>query len=247
MFSIFNRRPKEPAELCFRTDIHCHIIPGVDDGARNVETSVELIDAMQGFGISRIIASPHVTQDTFENDSSTLDPAMELLNAELKRRGNDMRISHSAEYRIDELFQRRLDANELMLLPNNHILIENSFIQEPWNLDDLVFNLQVKGLTPILAHPERYAYYYNNKDRYRRLHDAGLRMQINLLSLAGAYGKAERAIALHLIKNNLVDFIGTDIHNRRHIAVIAEYLTTKNAYSDMESLRGVVRNDTAFN
>ncbi len=247
MFSIFNRRPKEPTELCFRTDIHCHIIPGVDDGARNVETSIELIEAMQGFGISRIIASPHVTQDTFENDSSTLDPAMELLNAELKRRGNDMRISHSAEYRIDELFQRRLDANELMLLPNHHILIENSFIQEPWNLDDLVFNLQVKGLTPILAHPERYAYYYNNKDRYRRLHDAGLRMQINLLSLAGAYGKAERAIALHLIKNNLVDFIGTDIHNRSHIAVIAEYLTTKNAYSDMESLRGVVRNDTAFN
>lgn len=247
MFSIFNRRPKEPKELCFRTDIHCHIIPGVDDGARNVETSIELIEAMQGFGISRIIASPHVTQDTFENDSSTLDPAMELLNAELKRRGNVMRISHSAEYRIDELFQRRLDANELMLLPNHHILIENSFIQEPWNLDDLVFNLQVKGLTPILAHPERYAYYYNNKDRYRHLHDAGLRMQINLLSLAGAYGKAERAIALHLIKNNLVDFIGTDIHNRRHIAVIAEYLTTKNAYSDMESLRGVVRNDTAFN
>ena len=121
-----------------------------------------------------------------------------------------------------------------MLLPNNHILIENSFFQEPWNLENLVFSLQVKGLVPILAHPERYSYYYNNKDRYHALHEA-------------AYGKNERTIALYLIKNGLVDFVGTDIHNPRHISAINDYLTTKNAYSDMDALRGVIRNDIAFN
>lgn len=247
MFSIFSRKEKSPATLCFRTDIHCHVIPGVDDGSRNVETSVELIEAMQGFGIERIIASPHVTQESFENNSSTIDPALDLLHNELRRRGNNIEISHSAEYRIDDLFLQRLESNELMLLPNNHILIENSFFQEPWNLENLVFSLQVKGLVPILAHPERYSYYYNNKDRYHALHEAGLRFQINLLSLADAYGKNERNIALYLIKNGLVDFVGTDIHNLRHISAINDYLTTKNAYSDMDALRGVIRNDIAFN
>lgn len=247
MFNIFSRKEKSPATLCFRTDIHCHVIPGVDDGSRNVETSVELIEAMQGFGIERIIASPHVTLESFENSSSTISPALELLQNELRRRGNNIEISHSAEYRIDDLFLQRLESNELMLLPNNHILIENSFLQEPWNLENLVFSLQVKGLVPILAHPERYSYYYNNKDRYHALHEAGLRFQINLLSLAEAYGKNERTIALYLIKNGLVDFVGTDIHNLRHISAINDYLTTKNAYSDMDALRGVIRNDIAFN
>ena len=123
MFNIFSRKEKSPATLCFRTDIHCHVIPGVDDGSRNVETSVELIEAMQGFGIERIIASPHVTQESFENNSSTIDPALDLLHNELRRRGNNIEISHSAEYRIDDLFLQRLENNELMLLPNNHIII----------------------------------------------------------------------------------------------------------------------------
>lgn len=247
MFSIFSRKTKEPAELCFHTDIHCHVIPGIDDGARDADTSVRLIEAMRGFGINRIIASPHVTQGTFENDRSTIEPALDTLRDALRSSGIDIDISHSAEYRIDELFMSRLENNDLMLLPNDYILIENSFMLEPWNLDQLVFDLQVKGLKPILAHPERYAYYYTSKDRYQTLHNAGLSLQINLLSLAGAYGKEERNIALYLIKNGLVDFIGTDIHNRRHIAAITNYLTTKNAYSDMNSLRGMVQNDIAFN
>lgn len=125
-------------------------------------------------------------------------------------------------------FTDSLEANELMLLPNSHILIENSFIQEPWNLDNLVFDLQVKGLVPILAHPERYSYYYSQKKRFNALHDAGLKFQINLLSLAGAYGPAERSMAEHLIKQGLVDFIGTDIHRLSHVEKI-KYLLTKDA------------------
>lgn len=246
MFNIFSSKPKHPAELCFTTDIHCHIIPGVDDGSPDAERSAELIAAMQEFGIRRIIASPHVTAATFENDSSTLDPALDELHAELKRRGNDIEVSHAAEYRIDELFYSRLEKNDLMLLPNKHILIENSFIQEAWGIDSLIFDLQMKGLIPILAHPERYPFYQLQRDRIGQLRSMGLRMQINLLSLAGAYTKIERDTALYMIRNGLVDFIGTDIHNRRHIACISEYLSTKKAYAEMDALRGVVRNDTAF-
>lgn len=246
MFNFFSRRPKEPVQLCFSTDIHCHVVPGVDDGSPDAATSAEIIAGMRDLGIQRIIASPHVTQVTFENSSATIEPAMQELKAELDARGIDVPVSHSAEYRIDDLFLSRLEADDLMLLPNGHILIENAFMQEPWNLDNLVFELQVKGLQPILAHPERYAYYYNNRKRYEELHAAGLAFQINLLSLAEAYGKAERNIALHLIKNGLVDFIGTDIHRRSHVESIRTYLTTKEAHEDMDALRGRVRNDTAF-
>ncbi len=246
MFNIFKKKPKEAAKLCFHTDIHCHVVPGVDDGSPDPATSADLIEAMQSFGIDTIFASPHVTQHTFENSIGTITPAMAELRAELEKRGNNIKIDHSAEYRIDELFHRRLEDNELMLLPNDYILIENSYLQEPWNLDQLVFDLQVRGLRPILAHPERYPYYFNRKDRYEELHNAGLLFQINLLSLAEAYGKAEKAVARYLIDKELVDFMGTDIHKKSHIEAIRNYLLTKEAHTEMDVLRGRLLNDSAF-
>lgn len=245
MFDFF-KKPKEPIKLCFSTDIHCHVVPGVDDGSPDAATSADLIEHMQTWGIGRIIASPHVTQNTFENDHSTIGPAMAALHAELERRGNNIEVSHSAEYRIDELLLKRIEAGDLMPLPNDYLLIENSFMQEPWNLDRLVFDLQVRGFHPILAHPERYSYYYNRKDRYTELHNAGLAFQINVLSLAGAYGKAERKVACHLIDAGLVDFIGTDLHRRSHVEAIEAYLKTKEARNDMSALASVVRNDKAL-
>lgn len=246
MFSIFKKKPKDPAELCFNTDIHCHLVPGVDDGSPDAATSADLIERMQGWGIKRILTSPHVTQNTFENDRTTIAPAMAELHQELDRRGNNIHIENHAEYRIDEFFAKYLEKNDLMLLPDNHILIENSYMQEPWNLDQLVFDLQVKGLSPILAHPERYIYYYTHKNRYQELHNAGLMFQINLLSLAGSYGKPEQKMAEHLIKEGLVDFIGTDLHNRRHADCIDQYLRTSDAYSHMADLCGLVRNNKVF-
>lgn len=246
MFNIFKKKSKTTAELCFSTDIHCHIVPGVDDGSPDAVTSADLIERMQGWGIKRILASPHVTQDTFENDHSTIDPAMAKLHAELQKRGNDIQVANHAEYRIDELFQHRLEINDIMPLPGNYLLIENPFFQEPWNLDQLVFDLQVKGYSPILAHPERYAYYYTRKDRFKTLHNAGLSLQINLLSLAGYYGKGEQKTAEYLIKEGLVDFIGTDLHKAAHADRIDAYLLTSDARAHMKDLRHLVQNDKAF-
>ncbi len=246
MFDFLKKKSKDPVELCFTTDIHCHIVPGVDDGSPDAATSADLIERMQSWGIKRIIASPHVTQTTFENDASTIDPAMEKLHAELQRRGNDIEVSHSAEYRIDELFSRRLEAGDIWYLPNNHLLIENAFLQEPWNLDQLIFDLQVKGIRPILAHPERYSYYWHRQDRYKSLHASGLQFQINLLSLAGAYGKTEKKIAEHLIANGLVDFIGTDLHKSSHADSIDNYLRTSDARKHFDELKDMIENDVSF-
>lgn len=246
MFNFFKSRPKEPVKLCFNTDIHCHVVPGIDDGAKTAESAVDLIERMQGWGIERIIASPHVTQEIFENDRTTIEPALEALHAELRRRGNHIEVLHSAEYRIDGLLSQRLEDNDIMPYPNDYILIENSFLQEPWNIDQLVFDLQVRGLKPVLAHPERYSYYHYHPERYRQLHDAGLALQINLLSLAGYYGTAEQKMARTLIRDGLVSFIGTDLHNTRHADSIDAYLRTSAAYADMEALAPMIRNNTAF-
>lgn len=246
MFSFFSKK-REPIQLPFHTDIHCHIIPGVDDGSPDAATSANLIENMQRWGIRRIIASPHVTQGTFENTPETLEPAFCELREELDKRQNNIDISYSGEYRIDDLLMRRLESGNIKLMPNGFIIIENSFLQEPWNIERLVFDLQVRGIRPILAHPERYTYYYNKPKRYRKLHDAGLAFQINVLSLAGAYGKAEQKVAEQLIADGLVDYLGTDLHRARHVEAIDEYLCSKNAGKHFHALAGKLRNDTDFN
>lgn len=246
MFSIFKRKPKEPVKLCFATDIHCHIIPGVDDGSPDAVRSADLVERMQSWGIERIIASPHVTLGTFENTPETIAPAIAALRAELAARGNSIRLEHSAEYRIDALLAAHIEQGNLMPYPNKYLLIENSFIREPLNLDRLVYDLQLKGYQPVLAHPERYSYYYTRRDRYEQLHRNGLMFQINLLSLAGAYKGAEAKIARQLIKNGLVDFVGTDLHRRSHADAIDAYLRTGDAAADMDALAPLLRNDSAF-
>ena len=226
MFSFFKKK-QEPLQLCFNTDIHCHILPGIDDGSPDVNTSIELIERMKSWGITRIIATPHSTQASFENTPETMGNALALLKQELENRQIEIDITHSSEYRIDEYFITQLNAGTIVPMPNNYLLVENSFIQEPWNLDQLLFDLKVKGYKPILAHPERYMYYYAKKDRYKAIHSTGTKLQLNILSLSGHYGKDEKNMAMELIEKGLVDFIGTDLHNHRHADAIESYLASK--------------------
>lgn len=230
MFNIFNRTPRRPTPLPFHTDIHCHILPGVDDGSPDIPTSVRLVSRLADLGITRIIASPHVTQDTFENTPPVLDSALDDLRRALADAGITMPVARSAEYRLDEYFASQLAAGAITPLPGNHILVENSFIQEPWGLDKILFDLKIKGYKPILAHPERYLYYSGSaRNRYRQLHDAGTLFQVNILSLTGHYGKTERDTARHLLDNGWIDFLGTDLHNEHHADIIADYLTSRDA------------------
>lgn len=249
MFNIFKRSKGavEPQEFFFKTDIHCHVLPGIDDGSPDAATSVELIKRMKAWGLERIIASPHVTNLTFPNTPETVGAARKALKKALADDGTDMVIENSAEYRIDDLFARELEAERLMTLPNNYILIENPFVREPGNLDSVIFDLQVRGLRPILVHPERYSYYYKHHERYEVLHNAGAMFQINVLSLAGGYGKDERKIAEILIEKGLVDFVGTDLHNAAHADIIDRYLASSDYLKDRDRLKGRILNDKAFN
>lgn len=195
MFNFFRKKPVERPELFFHTDIHCHLIPGIDDGQREADGGADLVAHEKEWGIERIIATPHVTQDTFENTPATIEPAFNKLKEAVARRGVEIELLHSAEYRMDAFFTSQLEQGLVKPMPNNYLLVENSFIQEAWNLDKMLFDLKMRGYKPILAHPERYVYYFPKKERYRNLHDAGTLFQINLLSLAGNYGKEVKQMA----------------------------------------------------
>lgn len=155
-------------------------------------------------------------------------------------------LRHSAEYRMDAFFTSQLDKGLVNPMPGNYLLVENSFIQEAWNLDKMLFDLKMRGYKPILAHPERYVYYFPKKERYRQLHDAGTLFQVNLLSLAGNYGKDVKQMAEYLIDSDMVDFIGTDMHNHKHCGIIEEYLQSKDYRKHASKLSGRIFNDSAF-
>lgn len=246
LFSIFSRK-HEPAALPFAVDVHCHILPGVDDGSPDTETSVALVERMKGWGIRRIIATPHLTECTFENTPETLDPALETLRKALDEKGVDIELIRASENRIDDYFREQFEAGNITPMPGGYLLVENSFIQEPWQLDQYLYDLRIKGFRPILAHPERYFYYHDKGNkRYAELHRAGTLFQINLLSLAGAYGKAEKKVAEQLIQGGMADLIGTDIHTLRHADLIDAYLTSSDARRHFELIGGRLMNDRLF-
>lgn len=245
MFNFFNKKNTDNLEMPMKVDIHCHVLPGVDDGSPDIESSLKLVERMAGLGLTRIIASPHVTQDTFENTPETLDNALVSLQNAIKGTGLNIYLDRSAEYRIDEFSISQIESGIAKILPKDYILVENSFIQEPWELDKFLFNLKIKGMKPILAHPERYGYYHNDRfARYKQLHDTGTMFQVNLLSLAGAYGKKEKAVANELVNRGYVDFIGTDIHRNLHIDIIEDFLASREYRKIREKLS--IGNDIEF-
>lgn len=243
MFNFFSKKPKDGGKLFFSTDIHSHVVPGIDDGSPSLERSVELVGKMKDWGLEKLIVTPHVTQDTFENTPEIITEAYGVLRSGLDEAGVGIETDYSAEYRIDEMFVEQLEAGQVRRLHGDFLLVENSYIQEPYNIDEILFQIGMKGFRPILAHPERYIYYYDKTERYDELHGKGILFQVNLLSLAGYYGKEPKKIAEMLIDKGYVDFLGTDLHRRAHIEMIDKYLTTKDYRRHRESLEGRIMND----
>ena len=243
MFNFFSRGSKQPQKLFFETEMHCHLIPGVDDGQATPEGGATLVEKEVKWGIKRIFFTPHITQDTFENSQQAIASAFHLLKTEVDARGIDVWLDYSAEHRLDPMFKSLIDSGNIKPFPNNYLLVENPFIQEAWNFDSTLFELIMKGYNPILAHPERYQYYHNHPDRYKQIHAAGTKFQINLLSLSGFYGKDIKRVAEMLIELNLVDFVGTDMHNERHCESIERYLASGDYRRHAALLKCRIMND----
>lgn len=202
-------------------DMHSHLIPGIDDGAPDMATSLMLIRGLIDLGYKKIITTPHIYSDLYPNTPETIGTGFKAVTAELERQKIAVEFHAAAEYLMDDHFARALDANETLLtVKDNLVLVELSFVVPSINLKELLFKLQLNGYQPILAHPERYLYFGANKGWYDQLRDAGCLFQLNLLSLAGYYGKGPQELAEFLIKKKYVDILGTDLHHDRHLETL---------------------------
>ncbi len=210
-------------------DIHNHILPGIDDGAKHINESIILINKLKDLGISEFIPTPHVMQDFYPNTDETIGNAYELLLEHLSPNTlANITVNPAAEYMLDHHFEDViLEERNLFTLKGNYVLVELSYFQAPINLEDLIFKIKTYGYLPVLAHPERYTFYHNKLDYYKKLKSLGCFFQLNLLSLSEHYGKSVEKIANYLLEEGLIDFTGTDVHHENHIQKLSELIVTK--------------------
>ncbi len=199
------------------TDMHSHLIPGIDDGAQTIEDSIKLIKELHGMGFRKLITTPHIMSDYYKNTPQNINEGLAQVREAVKNEGLDMEINAAAEYYLDEQFMAKIKSPDVLTFGGKYLLFETSYINKPENLNGAIFAIQSLGLKAVMAHPERYPYFYEDFDEYKKLHDRGVYLQINTNSLTGYYSPAARMIAMKMIDQNLVDFIGTDCHHLRHI------------------------------
>ncbi len=214
--------------------MHSHLLPGIDDGAKNMEDSLALIRKLQGLGYKKLYTTPHVMADLYPNTPEIILGKLEELRAALKAAQIDIEIGAAAEYLMDEAFGEKIKKGNLLTLPGNRVLVEMSFVSPPPNLDQYIFQLQTKGYKVIIAHPERYLFYRDQFDKYISFKERGCELQLNLLSLIGYYGKPTQDTARKLLKAGLVDYLGTDLHHIRHAENLEELLQDKSVGKILE-------------
>lgn len=203
------------------TDMHSHLVPGIDDGAGNIDASLTLIRGLQNLGYKKLITTPHIFWELYPNTPDKINAGLSTVKATLAEEGIDLKIHAAAEYFMDEHLEELLRKKEqLLTLSGNKVLVEVSMVMAPLDLPQMLFELQMQGYQPILAHPERYTYIAGRKEIYDELKEAGCLFQLNLLSLTGYYGKAVQDLAEHLCKKEAYDFAGTDMHHERHLAAL---------------------------
>jgi protein-tyrosine phosphatase len=226
MFGFFKKKDrKKNTSFDYSTvmvDMHSHVLPGIDDGAKTPEESIALIRKMMDLGIKKIIATPHIMADYYKNTAETINASLDLLKAELKKENIDIVVEAAAEHYFDETFEARINKKELMTMGDNYVLFEFSFISQPPNAIPVIQKLKDLGYKPILAHPERYP--YMELDQFKTLHDWGLSFQLNAISLTGYYGKDAKKLAENLIDRQLIDFISSDMHHLRHAEAFKDAL-----------------------
>ncbi len=263
------------------TDWHCHILPGVDDGIRSMESALEVLAYYEQIGIREVWLTPHIMEDVpnepaelrtrfaelkaayygtaagaassaaanapsdavAEPASSTAADAPSDTAAEAPR--GTIRLHLAAENMIDTLFDARFAARNLLTIgggaeipgPDGEtLLVETSYFSPPMAFEDTLDEIRLRGLHPLLAHPERYV--YMGRRDYHRLKEAGVRFQLNLMSLVGMYGETAADKASQLLLDGMYDFFGSDLHRLTPFRdAINDPALTKKELAALQSLR----------
>jgi protein-tyrosine phosphatase len=230
MFSFFSRSFKAIPSLNFiGVDMHSHLLPGIDDGLQTLEETITYIKELQTLGYEKLILTPHIIADVHPNSPATILPKLNLVREELARQNIKMPIEAAAEYMIDLSLEHAIKrGDKLLTFGKNYILIEMSYAAPSPNMNAVIFELRMMGLQPIFAHPERYNYYHRNFEAYEQMVDNGCKLQANLLSFSGYYGKEVKRTAEKLVNKGMIDFLGTDMHHDRHLKTLQALASNKN-------------------
>jgi tyrosine-protein phosphatase YwqE len=210
----------------FSLDLHSHLIAGIDDGVDTIEESIEIILELRKLGVFNIITTPHIKKERYPNTATQIKCGLDELRDELRRRKINIQIDVAAEYYADEHFLQLLQAREIMSFGKNYVLFELSYTRCPDNLEDIVDAIKEAGYTPVLAHPERYLYMLESFHLYRRLKEKGVYFQLDINSLIGYYSPKAQKIANALLKEDMIEFVGSDTHKMRHLEALKQTVNT---------------------
>ncbi|MFH2140900.1 MAG: CpsB/CapC family capsule biosynthesis tyrosine phosphatase [Bacteroidota bacterium] len=211
-----------------KTDLHSHLIPGLDDGSETIGESIEIIKRLSQLGYKKLITTPHVINNSYNNSNSEIHSGLEKLKKEIIRHEIDIDINAAAEYYTDFEFLDKIQKQDLLTFGNKkYVLFETSSLSISKLLFEAIFLLHTYGYVPVLAHPERYHYFHNEFSFYHELKSKGVLFQMNIVSLLGTYSPGVKKNAEKMIKNNMIDFIGSDAHNIQYINAIESLINNK--------------------
>jgi protein-tyrosine phosphatase len=222
-------------------DLHSHLIPGIDDGVKFMDESIDVLSAMRQMGFRKVITTPHIMPGGYDNTRDIILAGRDKVREALKEAQIDIAFDAAAEYYLDASMYEKIEKKELLSVGSDFVLVEFPMNTKPYHFEDAIYKMQVGGYNVILAHPERYPYYYETSMKgYNDLKDRGVYFQINMMALAGRYGRQAQHAAEKMIDNKMVDFVATDLHGFRHIEAIRECLRAK-------YLEKILTSDTLMN
>lgn len=226
---LFGRRKKEilpPADLTLLgTDVHSHFIPGIDDGAKTMEDSLNMLRTMQEFGYKKVITTPHIMSDFYRNTPEIILSGLDKLREAAHKENIHLTIEAAAEYYLDIELEDKIRKKELLTFGNNYVLFEMPFVSEPKNLSRAIFEMQMAGYKPVLAHVERYLFWHREPEKAQTLFDKGVILQLNLNSLSGHYSPQVQKSAEQLLDSEIIGLLGTDCHNMGHLELLKQSST----------------------
>ncbi len=212
-------RKEEPGLSDFSVlgvDMHSHFIPGIDDGSKSLDDSEQMIRGMVELGFHTLVTTPHIMSDFYRNTPENILGGLEAVRSRLKDVGIAVELRAAAEYYCDADFLAKIESAPLLTLKDNYVLFEVSYLNPPDNLNDVIFALQSNGYKPVLAHPERYPFWFSNFSHYETMRSKGVLLQLNINSLTGHYSPATKKMAEQMIDRNMFDFVGSDCHHMGH-------------------------------
>lgn len=229
-FAHWLRSPRPTVQTDFAAiwpvDLHNHLLPGVDDGLTSMEETLFCLRQYADWGIKRVICTPHVSQDYHPNTNDQLQQAVQDVEQAVTEANLPIQIALAAEYLLDETFYEYLERGTLLSFgQQRYVLFETGWVSAPYQLEQSVVLIQLKGYRPVLAHPERYHYYQTEPHHLMTLKEKGCLFQLNLMSLVGQYGKKAQQLAFKLLQTKHINFIGSDLHRPAQLATLESVFT----------------------